>query len=591
MDAHDNCKADEKYCNKIWVIGRDDAFTKCFNEVSAEMKYFIRCKFFHHLQWDTIEEKLFDLQQMQLFLVLVTKQLLKDHDADVAEEIAFAQKEGIPMLPILLESGLDELYRKKFGRCQYLDRVTQDETAVPYLVKLRNYLQKTLVSDDLANAIQDDFDAHVFLSYRKKDRFWANRLLYKIHMNEIFRDVGFFYDEFLNPGEDFEETLMGEIRKCQLFTLLVTPSIIDKGNYVREWEYKKALEYNKPLLPVEAIYTKRKKLVENGFVDIPICVSLEDNHGLAVAFQEGLKGVALRQNTSPRHEFLMGLAYINGIGVEIDRYRGFQLVTEAALHGEKLAIAFLKNRYWAETGLPEKYLRETLAAEKQLSCSCQALKKKFFLLIKAAKGYVALTSPVEEPSFVVEIAAQRAEKYFADAIQLEKQLPHSNDVQYELSRAHLHLSALTDDVLQKMAEFEEAICIAGRLSDNKKTKKNLYLLAEVLGCSLNIPDAVDNKTAKKVSLFYRTNLPHYVEVLKELCGAEDTYENGRRYYNALCRCAELYSREKDTEKAMLCYNVCIDIGKKWQDSRMVLYGAGHLAKIYSDQEKPEMTQK
>lgn len=111
--------------------------------------------------------------------------LLSTPDRAMDSDFAFARENHIAVLPILLESGLDDFYSRpdKFGELQYLDPYSQDTTAISYPEKLKRFLESTLISSKMAERVRAAFDAYIFLSYRKKDRQYANELMRLIHAN------------------------------------------------------------------------------------------------------------------------------------------------------------------------------------------------------------------------------------------------------------------------------------------------------------------------------------------------------------------------------------------------------------------------
>ena len=160
----------EKYLGKI----REDIFrthdsaiyyTPDMNEVIAE------------------EDKETDIGRSNLLVVPVTFKLLTTPNRAMDEDVPYALEHHIPVLPIMMDSGIGELYSRpdKFGELQYLDPYSRDHTAISYEEKLKNYLDSVLISDDTAKRVRAAFDAYIFLSYRKKDRRYANELMLLIH--------------------------------------------------------------------------------------------------------------------------------------------------------------------------------------------------------------------------------------------------------------------------------------------------------------------------------------------------------------------------------------------------------------------------
>ena len=109
----------------------------------------------------------------------------------------------------MMESGLDALYARSalFGERQYLSPSGEDATALSYEGKLKKYLDVVLVNDETAKRVRASFKGYLFLSYRKKDRQYANELIRLIHREPKFRDIAIWYDEFLTPGENFNDSI------------------------------------------------------------------------------------------------------------------------------------------------------------------------------------------------------------------------------------------------------------------------------------------------------------------------------------------------------------------------------------------------
>ena len=283
------------------------------------------------------------LDEMQLFVAAVSSKFLyTDHRAkDV--ELKFALEEHIPVLPILLEPGLSrEFNRVTDTKIQVVNRCVSDPTATPYEEVLDTYLKSVLVGDELAEKVRDAFDAYVFLSYRKKDRRHAQRLMHLIHENKQFRDIAIWYDEFLVPGENYNDAIRDAFEKSGLFALAVTPSLLEPENYVMRVEFPLARDRRKEksdleIVPVELYETELgdprtdPDALETSYAGIP---PLQDEHRpveLNAALIESLARIAKKRNDgSARHRFFIGLAYLCGIDVEVDRSRALSLLESAA---------------------------------------------------------------------------------------------------------------------------------------------------------------------------------------------------------------------------------------------------------------------
>lgn len=299
-----------------------------------------------------------DLSQMQLLIVPVTTTFLRQDHPDPARTVAFAYavEHHIPVLPLMQEPGLESLFNELCGELQILDKyaLKSDPTALPYEEKLKRFLEGVLVTDELAERVRAAFDAYIFLSYRKKDRAAAQKIMRLIHENEFCRDVAIWYDEFLSPGENFNRAISDAMEKSTLFAMVVTPHLLEDPNYVLTTEYPAARDMKKAILPFEAERTSSAELARlyDGLRDT---ASAEDPEAITQRLQALLTEVALRKNDDPAHTFLMGIAYLSGVDVEIDHTRAVSLITEAAELGLPEALEKLVTMYKTGEGVERNY--------------------------------------------------------------------------------------------------------------------------------------------------------------------------------------------------------------------------------------------
>ena len=301
------------------------------------------------------EELEAQLSEMQLIVMPVTTKLLTTPNRAMDVEYAIAQEKHIPVLPIMLEGGLTDVFTKRFGNLQYIDPNDQDPTRRSFDEVLETYIKAVLVGDEMAKRVRAAFDAYIFLSYRKKDRAKAQNLMRLIHKSPLCQDIAIWYDEFLTPGEDFNDLIGMMLEKSDLFALAVTPNLINEINYVMTTEYPAARTSGKAILPVEMEKTDREKLGES-YEGIPDPVDSEDEEALLAALQKILHTVAISENdTDPKHCFLIGLAYLDGIDVEVDFERAVRLIRFAAEAGVPEAMEQLVTMYEAGKGVSRDY--------------------------------------------------------------------------------------------------------------------------------------------------------------------------------------------------------------------------------------------
>lgn len=314
---------------RVYFTCHPKDYERFFERISAEVLNITECAVWYSKD-EGYEDIDTDLGQMNLLVVSVTTRLLTKPCRTMELDVPFALEHHIPILPLMQEGGLDELFSRNFGDLQYLDPNARDETAISYEEKLKKYLNSVLVGDELAEKVRAAFDAYIFLSYRKKDRKYANELMRLIHKNDFCRDIAIWYDEYLTPGENFNDAISYALKKSDLFTMVVTPNLVNEKNYVESVEYPEAMKQKKPILPVELEKTNHDALSKH-YRGIPNSVDARDETVLLEVLESTLSRIAHKENDiDPQHNFFIGLAYLDGIDVEVNHERALSLITFAA---------------------------------------------------------------------------------------------------------------------------------------------------------------------------------------------------------------------------------------------------------------------
>ena len=396
--------ADPKGKPRVYFTCHPEDFDRYFEKIKDDIFATHDCAIYYAEDMTEVFDETHletDLGQMNLFVVPVTYRLLSQSNRAMDADIAYAKQAHIPILPFMMESGIDELYSKpeKFGPRQYINPNSSDDTEIRYQDKLKKHLESTLISDEMAQRVRAAFDAYIFLSYRKKDRKYANELMKLIHKNPECRDIAIWYDEFLTPGESFADSIQKALADSKLFALLVTPNLLEepdgKPNYVMAEEYPAAVKAGKEILPAEMEKTDRAAL-EAKFRNIPDCADTKDEPVFQKQLLQAIQRVAITSNNNdPEHNFLIGLAYLEGIDVEVNKERGIELITSAANAELPEAMTKLMNVYyrgvdrvsdceeaakWAErlcTYYSQKYGKEhsnTLTSVSNLALICREMR-------------------------------------------------------------------------------------------------------------------------------------------------------------------------------------------------------------------------
>lgn len=336
---------------RVYFACHPDDLPSFLEEYSLKTLHIQDCAIWYETDYSSeydIVELEAQLAEMQLIMMPVTSRLLTSPNRAMDLEFVIAQEKHIPILPIMMEDCLDEIYTRRFGDLQYINPFEKDRTKRSFNEVFESFIKAVLVGEELANRIRSEFEKYIFLSYRKKDRINAQKLMKQIHKWPVYQDIAIWYDEFLVPGENFNDLISSMLKKSDLFTLVVTPNLINEINYVMKEEYPAAMNNNKPMLPVEMEPTDKKDLEKN-FKGIPDCIRNDDEEDLVLALQKKLHINTISKNDlDPMHSFLIGLAYLDGIDVEVDHNRAVQLIRGAAEAGILDAMHQLVMMY--ETG-------------------------------------------------------------------------------------------------------------------------------------------------------------------------------------------------------------------------------------------------
>ncbi|MBQ9747416.1 MAG: tetratricopeptide repeat protein [Clostridia bacterium] len=356
----------------VYFTAHPDDHASYLHDVSARLIGVADCAVYYHEPGHTeTDDRDLTLEQMRLFVIPVTRRLLESDNLAVRRDLTYAAEHKKPILPLLYETGLTSRFNALFGEIQYLDPNQDDATAIRFEEKLRHYLDSVLLDDDTRKQIRDAFDACLFMSYRKKDRKYARQLMHLIHAHPEFRDVAIWYDEFLTPGESFNDIIRAELLQSDLFTLVVTPHLLEPDNYVMTTEYTTAVDAKKRILPVVMEKTDDLRLAEC-YHNLPLPIDGYDGQALSAWMNLHLKSVSLRRRTDARHDYLIGLAYLNGIHVEVNTDMALTLIEGAAKRGLLQAMQKLAAMYHNGEGVGRDERREVYWLERAVDAAERA---------------------------------------------------------------------------------------------------------------------------------------------------------------------------------------------------------------------------
>ena len=118
-----------------------------------------------------------------------------------------------------------------------------------------------------------------------------------------------------------------------------------------------AKRLKKLILPFEAVATDRAALQRN-FADMPNLINTHSRSKVEKALADQLRRLSLPKRAgSPERRFLLGLAYLMGVDVEIDREQAVSLIKEAASKHYPEATATMADLYQYGIGVPRTLAR------------------------------------------------------------------------------------------------------------------------------------------------------------------------------------------------------------------------------------------
>ena len=537
-----------------------------------------------------------DLGQMSLFVMPVTFRLLYEKNRAMDFDFAFAtsEKHMIPVLPLMMEPGIDEFYEKRFGKREYYSPYGFDKTAISYEDKLKKYLSSVLLDDDTVERIRKAFDAYIFLSYRKKDRNHANELMGLIHKNPMYRDVAIWYDEFLTPGEDFEKDIKKALDKSELFTLLVTPNLINEGNYVQAMEYPYARDKaKKRILPAEMVETDKEELKKQ-YPGVPDCINAHTEN-LDAAILDGLKTISLRANEDdPEHCYLIGLAYLDGVDVEVNKEYAIELITSAAekdypeameklyymyRDGDSIQLNYNEALKWAQRLYDHYFKIEGEMGERTLkwlnylaiTCLDSGNYKKALGLLR--KSYELCQNKFGER----DLCTLRSLNNLANAYRKVGDYPKAIKQQKKCYK--LHCEIMGEDSPMTLCSLNVLACIYGELGDRLKAL-NLQEKCYELRCKFLGDEHSDTLHSLSNLAVTYSQLGDYKKalMLKKKCYKQQKKVLGKNHPDTLTTLNNLafeYGRLGDNQKAKELHEECYErqknvLGEEHPDTLITL---------------------
>ena len=285
--------------------------------------------------------------EISLFVIVISERFMGESSYAGRHVVPYAQ-ENTRIMPVLIDDaeGLGRWFNRKYDKLHILRRKSDD-----YYDHLKSYISKYVdghyligLNSDQIRMKENLFKLKAFISYRKKDAEFMRKVLDFIYTIPEMLDMAVFYDSALVPGERYDNRLRKEISESDVVIFIITPNILEEGNFAATKEYPQAVAEKKILLPV-MIGDTDVNAVGHRFPAFERLVNFNDTGALTSI----LVGIRSRfGNTeigTAEEKFFLGYAYAEGEGTVINREVSDRLFKEATSEGSGLAALKVAQRH------------------------------------------------------------------------------------------------------------------------------------------------------------------------------------------------------------------------------------------------------
>lgn len=330
---------------KYFFSSTKQDFDLYFEDIVSSFFSLQDCAVFYKFDTEFVipRESYIDLLRMNAFVFVVTNSYLNNPSVSKDNDIQFAKQNNIKILPLVMEEIDWDLYRQYFGNIQSIKMFEKETTEVSHLTKLNISLKPFEVNEELFARISLAFKHTIFLSYRKKDRAYANQLTAKLHEDPRFANVSVWYDEYLQLGEQFNNEIERKIEKSDIFVLLVTNNLVNETNYVETNEYPFAIKNKKRIVAIQMEDVNKKELNKR-FPNVPKPYDFKKSF---LDKLSGILGLSIA-SISKEDKYFLGLGYLYGVDVEKNIDLGISLLKQSAGEGLVKAMVFLFEMYFGQ---------------------------------------------------------------------------------------------------------------------------------------------------------------------------------------------------------------------------------------------------
>ena len=248
------------------------------------------------------------IDNMDVYIPIITSHYLDDSCFEFKHLFPLMKKRRNNLMPLIQEKELYEVFNEKCGHIQFLEDNDNNNYHISLEDKIRKYFDNLGQNDKLIKMVKKEFVNKIFISYRKIDKPLIKPVLDKINssMHTLY-DVGIWYDENLTIGQKYDPEINNQIKSANIFLLLVSNNIFEKGNYVLTEELPLAMELHKAIIPIKIADYDKDKYKET-FPDLEEPIEIDN---IIEEIAKYLKPVT----RGPKHDNLIGIGYLYGYSV------------------------------------------------------------------------------------------------------------------------------------------------------------------------------------------------------------------------------------------------------------------------------------
>lgn len=170
-------------------------------------------------------------------------------------QIGFATGLGKKIFPVLIEGDVENSTPSQMGAMHYLDARSNTDydlliSTIREHIKPHSDLKKittTTTAAAIAKALAKRQTLKIFISYQRDNQPIVERLV--AHLQNMGHKV--WYDQQLIEGHKWWDSILAEIRECDLCITALSPTYLDSQACRLEYEY--AHDLNKRILPIEIV--------------------------------------------------------------------------------------------------------------------------------------------------------------------------------------------------------------------------------------------------------------------------------------------------------------------------------------------------